>query len=110
MERLTNEGRHHLLLSLKQMHERVIENHSMHAHINRARLSVFEVGKFLREVSQLSRTYTPTPLLRSHLSLSPMGVFSRDGFKGVLAFSLSLLASVARISASVLVLVSFSSG
>ena len=63
MERLTNEGRHHLLLSLKQMHERVIENHSMHAHINRARLIVFEVGKFLRQVSQLSRTYYSHPLI-----------------------------------------------
>jgi len=30
MERLTNEGRHHLLLSLKKMHEKVIEE-SQHA-------------------------------------------------------------------------------
>ena len=45
--------------------------------ITRARLTLCEVGVFLREISQLSKIRSP-PAFRSHLSLSPMGIFSRD--------------------------------
>ena len=44
--------------------------------ITRARLTVCEVGVFSRETSQLLKI-RPPPSFRSHLSLSPMGVFSK---------------------------------
>ena len=50
---------------------------SLHVQITRARLTACEVGVFSREISQLSKIHPP-PSFRSHLSSSPMGVFSRD--------------------------------
>ena len=76
-EGLTNEGRHHLLLLRKQAHDKRGIAESLHAQIIRARLTVYEVGVFSREISQLSKI-RPPPSFRSHLSLSPMGVFSTD--------------------------------
>ena len=60
----------------KRMTKEALQNHCMRI-IIRARLTVYEVGVFLREISQLSKI-RPPPSFRSHLSLSPMGVFSRD--------------------------------
>ena len=76
-EGLTNEGRHHLLLLRKQVHDKRGIAESLHAQITRARLTACEVGVFSREISQLSKI-RPHPSFRSHLSSSPMGVFSRD--------------------------------
>ena len=76
-ERLTNEGRHHLLLLRKRAHDKRGIEESLHVQIIRARLTAFEVGVFSREISQLSKIHPP-PSFRSHLSSSPMDVFSRD--------------------------------
>ena len=72
-EGLTNDGRHHLLLLYKQVHDKRGISESLHefseslqAYITRARLTACEVGIFLREISQLSKIYPPSSL-RSHL-------------------------------------------
>ena len=57
-EGLTNEGRHHLLLLYKKAHERSAIAESLQAYITR--LTVCEVGIFLRETSQLSKIHPPT--------------------------------------------------
>ena len=73
-----HEGRHApLLLLRKQAHDKRGIAESLHAQITRARLTACEVGVFSREISQLSKI-RPPPTFRSHLSLSPMGVFSKD--------------------------------
>ena len=80
-EGLRNEGRHHLLLlrkqASKQAHDKRGIAESLHAQLTRARLIACEVGVFSREISQLSKIRPPLSL-GSHLSSSPMGVFSRD--------------------------------
>ena len=72
-EGLTNEGRHHLQLLHKQVHDK------SNMYINRTSVTVCEVGIFSREISQLSEIRPLLSSLRSHLhaSSSPMGVFSR---------------------------------
>ena len=75
-EGLTNKGIH------KQVHDkRGICFWPVHAYINRARLTVCEVGLFSRGISQLSKIPTP-PSLRSHWSSLPMGVFSGTPDRG----------------------------
>ena len=72
------EGRHAPLLLLRnQVHDKRGITGSLHAQITRARLTACEVGVFSREISQLLKIRAP-PTFRSHLSSSPMGVFSRD--------------------------------
>ena len=61
-EGLTNEGRHHLLLSHKQVHDKSGIAESLHAYITRAKLTVYEVGVFSRDISQPSKRAMPTPL------------------------------------------------
>ena len=48
-EGLANEGRHHLLLLHKQVHDKRATAGSLHVYLNRARLNACEVGIFLRE-------------------------------------------------------------
>ena len=60
----------------KQAHDKRGIAEPLHAQITRARPTACEVGVFLRELSTLKNT--PTPSFRSHLSSSPMGLFSRD--------------------------------
>ena len=72
-EGLTNEGRHHLLLLHKQVHDKRGIAELLHAQITRARLTVCEVGIF-REKYNNSQKYAHAPLsFRSHLSSLPMG-------------------------------------
>ena len=72
------EGRHApLLLLRKQAHDKRGIAESLHAQITRTRLTACEVGIFSREISQLLKI-CPPPSFSSHLSSSPMGVFSRD--------------------------------
>ena len=66
-----------LLLLHKQVHDKRGIAESLHAQMTRARLTACKVGVFSREISQLSKIHPP-PSFRSHLSSSPMGVFSRD--------------------------------
>ena len=61
-----------------------------HVQITRARLAACEVGIFSREISQLSKI-CPPPSFRSHLSSSPMGVFSRDYSIYIVAMVMSIL-------------------
>ena len=72
----TNKWRQTPLAVIKQVLEKRSIAEAMHAYINRARLTVCEVGVFSREISQLSEI-RPPPSLRNHLSSSPMSVFSR---------------------------------
>ena len=58
-EGLKNEGRHHLLLLYKKAHDRNGIAESLQAYITRARLTVGEVGIFLKETSQLSKIHPP---------------------------------------------------
>ena len=45
-EGLTNEGRHHLLLLHKQVHDKRGITESLHAHITKIRLTACELGVF----------------------------------------------------------------
>ena len=74
-EGLTNESRHHLLLLHKQVQNKSDIEESLHAYINKARISAYEVGIFLRKNHNIIPL--PLPSLRSHLSSSPMGIFSQ---------------------------------
>ena len=66
-----------LLLLYRQVHDKRGIAESLLAKLARARLTACEMGVFLREISQLSKI-CPPPSFRSHLSSSPMGIFSRD--------------------------------
>ena len=61
----------------QQVHDKRGIEESLHVQIIRARLNACEVGIFSREISQLSKI-CPLPSFRSHLSSSPIGIFSRD--------------------------------
>ena len=65
-EGLTNEGRHHLLLLHKQVHDKRSIAESLHVYINRVRLTVCEVGWHIFERNITSFTTlenTPHPPL-----------------------------------------------
>ena len=55
----------------------IIKRMTVHVQITRARQTACEVGIFSREISQFSKI-RPPPSFWSHLSSSPMGIFSRD--------------------------------
>ena len=76
-EGLTSEGSYHLLLLHKQTNDKRHNAESLHEYKTRARLTVYEVGVFFREISQLLKI-CPFPFLWSYLNSLPMSVFLRD--------------------------------
>ena len=78
-EALTNHSRHHLLLLHKQAHDKRSIKKSLQAYRNTSRLTACELTRwaYSRRISHLSKI-CPPPSLRSHLSSSLMGIFSRD--------------------------------
>ena len=58
-ERLTNEGRHHLVLLYKQAHDKRGIAESQHAYINRA-LRQLDVRYFHKNITTLYNTPTPS--------------------------------------------------
>ena len=61
-EELTNEARQHIaVIAYKQAHDKKSIAESQHEYINRARLTVCEVGIFLREIHNFQK-YPQLPL------------------------------------------------
>ena len=63
----------------KQMHDKRGTAESLHAYITRAKLTVYMVGIFSREITQLSKIHLP---LLEPLKFTAMGVFWGDYVTG----------------------------